>query len=694
MGKCKDKLYYYFAEKNWGVRREYGPYVDAHREEHAAAPWKHWWLLVRLNWHYRILRRNDALLAHLLPVPANQAKQRLPYLDGAESELSGRRPEIFLAKDLLQYDVVSFDIFDTLILRPFAKPADLFMLVGKRLKRAEFYRIRTDAERRAREESMHRNGHTEVTLHDIYAIIEERTGIPRDVGVQTEFQTELDYCFANPYMQRVFHLLQEQGKPIIIVSDMYLPGELMTRLLEKCGYTGYEKLYVSCDYRCSKRSKSLYRYVKKDYEGRSIIHVGDNTVSDIQSAKASGLATYYYRNCHEIGAPYRADGMSELVGSAYAGIVNTHLHNGTEVYSPYYEYGFTYGGLYVLGFCSWMHRKAKQEGVEKILFLSRDGAIYQRVFNMMYDDIPNEYFLWSRIANLKYTLPFNKDDFLKRAISYRANGVLTVTMSSLLQSLSLSPLCRYLPESGLSETTLIVPEQVKNVERWFLRHWDDIMALYEDESRHVQAYLREKIGDAKRIAVVDVGWLGSGPRGLKYLVTEKYRLPCEVRCWQAAIRSPHKNDVLTEIMDGDIESYLFNAMQNRALFDRHTTTNRSMNNIFFELFTQDVTPSFSGMSCTGEFSYDIVEAENHDIIREIHTGIYDFCLEYARRFRHDGTMLKIAGYDAYLPFRMAIRAPSCFKRYFSRFVYARGISGDVSSQRIETLGDIMEKSGI
>ena len=173
MGKCKDNLYYYFAEKNWGVRREYGPYVDAHREEHAAAPWKHWWLLVRLNWHYRILRRNDALLAHLLPAPANQAKQCLPYLDGAESELSGRRPEIFLAKDLLQYDVVSFDIFDTLILRPFAKPADLFMLVGKRLKRAEFYRIRTDAERRAREESMHRNGHTEVTLYDIYAIIED-----------------------------------------------------------------------------------------------------------------------------------------------------------------------------------------------------------------------------------------------------------------------------------------------------------------------------------------------------------------------------------------------------------------------------------------------------------------------------------------------------------------------------------------
>ena len=144
--------------------------------------------------------------------------------------MSNRQQEIFLTKDLLQYDVVSFDIFDTLILRPFAKPADLFMLVGKRLKRAEFYRIRTDAERRAREDAMHRNGNTEVTIYDIYAIIEERTGLPKELGVQTEFQTELDYCFANPYMKRIFRLLQEQGKPIVIVSDMYLPGEMMAIL--------------------------------------------------------------------------------------------------------------------------------------------------------------------------------------------------------------------------------------------------------------------------------------------------------------------------------------------------------------------------------------------------------------------------------------------------------------------------------
>ncbi|GAA8357863.1 hypothetical protein KH0195_23590 [Helicobacter pylori] len=38
------------------------------------------------------------------------------FLDGAKSEI-------------LKYDVISFDIFDTLLLRPFIKPTDLFLYI-------------------------------------------------------------------------------------------------------------------------------------------------------------------------------------------------------------------------------------------------------------------------------------------------------------------------------------------------------------------------------------------------------------------------------------------------------------------------------------------------------------------------------------------------------------------------------------
>ena len=72
--------------------------------------------------------------------------------------------------------------------------------------------------------------------------------------------------------------------------------------------------------------------------------------------------------------------MSELIGSFYAGIANTHLHNGLYKYSPYYEYGFIYGGLYVLGYVNWIHQSTGERCREVIIFV-RDGDIYMKVYN-------------------------------------------------------------------------------------------------------------------------------------------------------------------------------------------------------------------------------------------------------------------------------------------------------------------------
>ncbi|MBP3772506.1 MAG: hypothetical protein J6I53_07445, partial [Treponema sp.] len=131
------------------------------------------------------------------------------------------------AKGLLQYDVISFDIFDTLILRPFAKPTDLFLLIGHALEIPDFYQIRINAEKKVRQEKFEKTGNYEITISDIYKVIERGTGISADKGIQTELEYEKRYCFANPYMKRVYDMLVELGKKIIITSDMYIPGEQM-----------------------------------------------------------------------------------------------------------------------------------------------------------------------------------------------------------------------------------------------------------------------------------------------------------------------------------------------------------------------------------------------------------------------------------------------------------------------------------
>ena len=86
---------------------------------------------------------------------------------------------------------------------------------------------------------------------------------------------------------------------------------------------------------------------------------------------------FYYPNVNRNALLYRSYDMSAVVGGAYRGIVNNKLYNGTEQSPMEYEYGYIYGGLFVLGYCNFIHTYAREHGIDKLLFLSRDGDIFK-----------------------------------------------------------------------------------------------------------------------------------------------------------------------------------------------------------------------------------------------------------------------------------------------------------------------------
>lgn len=53
-----------------------------------------------------------------------------------------------LARVLMNYDVISFDIFDTLLFRPFEKPTDLFIILQDKWDYVNFYNIRIEMEKK------------------------------------------------------------------------------------------------------------------------------------------------------------------------------------------------------------------------------------------------------------------------------------------------------------------------------------------------------------------------------------------------------------------------------------------------------------------------------------------------------------------------------------------------------------------
>lgn len=77
------------------------------------------------------------------------------------------------------------------------------------------------------------------------------------------------------------------GKKVIFTSDMYLPKDVIQKILDKNGYVQNDKLYLSSEIKLTKARGALYKYVLDDMKlaEKELLHIGDNFQSDVESPK-------------------------------------------------------------------------------------------------------------------------------------------------------------------------------------------------------------------------------------------------------------------------------------------------------------------------------------------------------------------------------------------------------------------------
>ena len=165
--------------------------------------------------------------------------------------------------------IVSFDIFDTLITRPFLYPKDLFTFLNDDYRKLsnnlgiDFSKIREDCEVLARIEA-EKEKREDVTLDRIYEIIKEEYDIPSSIIEflkRKEIELELKFCKRRETSYSIYKLAKYLGKRVICTSDMYLPREVIQQILQKNGFEGIDKIYLSCDVMKSKSTGHLYEYM-------------------------------------------------------------------------------------------------------------------------------------------------------------------------------------------------------------------------------------------------------------------------------------------------------------------------------------------------------------------------------------------------------------------------------------------------
>ena len=699
------KLYDILVNRKIGIRQRYHRFHDGTTGIMKVLSWIYL-MLLNVGYYVFLLR----FLGSELKIQTYESK-RIP--SESESRLNSQNKKTLSVDDyvkkLSRYDIISFDVFDTLIFRAVSEPADVFYFVGEKLSVPDFRNIRIWAEQDARLKCYQKNGHMEVTFREIWENLANDTGLNARKGMRAEWETEVSLCYANPFMLKVWRMLNQLGKKIIVVSDMYLSSAQIKELLEKNGFTGASKIIVSCEYGKSKADGKLYEFVKKKISGngvyrtKSVIHVGDNLQSDVNNAVKAGISTLQYPGINRNELLYRSRDMSYMVGSAYRALVNARIYNGLHVYSREYEYGYIYGGLFVLGYCSFIHDYYIKQSLDKLLFLSRDGDTLLKAYRKLYPTDNAEYAYLSRKAAAKLMFETDRHDYFRRFLYHKINQEYTI--GEILKSMELDALVDELGDwrsifmryrlkeerefigfksirndkgrlkklrekdfTDLKKNDELTDKNAYLLRRFIEAKWDKVAKIYEGQISASGKYYRRLLGDAKKAAAVDIGWAGSGAIALYRLSDSPWNITCDIRGIVAGTNTVYNSEPdATEpfLQSGRLVSYMYSQSHNRDLLKKHDPAKGY--NVFFELLLSSDSPQFTGfyegdvragdddlynsdLDITLRFGKRDV---NPDGAARIRKGIMDFVDDYRLHFAEYPEMFNISGRDAYAPMLVA-----------------------------------------
>lgn len=352
-----------------------------------------------------------------------------------------------------QFDVLSIDVFDTLLWRRVPEPKDIFCLVGAALldnkllvdwtSSAAFADLRASAEKAARALRESQTGSREVLLTDIYdqmPVHVWKNGTVASKAVDTEIDIEASSMMLDPDVAALMDQARDAGVGVILTSDTYFTRAQLIRFLTSAGLEEQripDTLYVSNEHGRPKW-RDLFDLVVQDQgvAPERMVHLGDNVDADIVPCAARGIAHLHYdkwsslprSQAYEIQRQPGNRAAWLVAGGEWglAGLRSRLAHRAPEELGselePYWTYGATTLAPLFAAYGSWVLRTLGQEGLAESFGIMREGRFLNRVVSTVASQTDQEVEttdLWlSRRAVVRAALWDDDFSLLANAISY------------------------------------------------------------------------------------------------------------------------------------------------------------------------------------------------------------------------------------------------------------------------------------
>jgi len=465
-------------------------------------------------------------------------------------------------------DVVSFDVFDTLLVRRLADP-DLVKIpvaryiagrahtLGIELNWLEIARLRDEIERQQRAHNGQHFPDHEACYDDFMPETLQRVfgqRLPDGFFEQVaDYEVRLENAVLVPRARLVAWIesLHARGKRLLLISDIYLPAKYIVRMVADKGLDHYfEGVVSSADSFNAKASGTAYPLVEERY-GLSRdrwLHVGDNPVSDGARPLELGIHALViddprerhrkavvnrYNHYSTRSNFWKGRNLQQLMLPLEAENIEREL---------LYVQGYNQFGLMFGYFMQRLAERCRELGLKRLYFCSREGWLLQQCWERFtpwyfpHGDMPEARYLYvSRIA-LARSMTGNagmSSREVEVALLPRGNNCFSdVCRIFGLDTGTFEPyLARHYlsmdedisqtrrganPQSRRKLGLLLMDSQLQAAVRAAGRPYRDALVQYLE---------CEGFFEHPDIGIVDIGWLGTIPNNLFSAVSHLDRTP-------------------------------------------------------------------------------------------------------------------------------------------------------------------------
>ena len=457
----------------------------------------------------------------------------------------------YIKKQIDKHKIISFDIFDTLLVRMTRNPIEIFKIVENlyenKIKNNDFSNLRIKAETVARKKS----NKEEITLENIYSNLEKFSKKEKKELLALEVEVEKKFLKKNPIIEEIYNYCILRKKKIIIESDMYLPKQVIVDILKMNGIK-YNELFLSSDLFLTKRRGSMYQFVisKLNCSPTNILHIGDSIRSDFIKPRKYKI--------NSVLIPKFVNNNSKNISfKEFDLLIKKKSETKKDIYK---KLGFDILGPLYLTYSTWLKNNLIKNNINKAFFFFIDGYIMKKGFDLIKGKIDSHYLYVSRKSLITPALYYMN--------SY--NEVIDITNIEVLESIDVELFvdklglniesCKdEIKKLGLHKNTQIRGSNIKNnykIKRLYELIKEKVKNNSKKQLEELLKYLKYNDFNGK-VAIIDIGWQGTMQKALE-IIAKHSNLNVEIFGFYMGIKKNAK-----EFKNGKMFGFCFDPINNK-----------------------------------------------------------------------------------------------------------------------------------